>query len=119
MTGPPTADDVLAGDLAAERRQVQLRVDDLGTELAAIAESTAQTPDDEHDAEGSTIGYERARITALLAQARRDLAACDNALRRVQLGSYRTCTRCGGQIPAERLVALPATVVCVGCARAS
>lgn len=27
------------------------------------------------------------------------------------------CARCGGEIPAERLEALPDTMVCVGCSR--
>lgn len=30
----------------------------------------------------------------------------------------RTCDRCGGPIPAERVEALPDTRVCVGCAAA-
>lgn len=107
-----------AGALMARRRRTQIQVDDLATELAGIVESTAETPDDEHDAEGSTIGYERARVTALLARARGDLVACDDALRRLTRGEYQTCATCGGEIPAERLAALPATRVCVGCALA-
>lgn len=30
----------------------------------------------------------------------------------------RTCERCGGVVPAERVEALPDTRVCVGCSRA-
>lgn len=112
-----TLPDVTEADLEARREQAQLRVEDLVAELAAIAQSTAESPDDEHDAEGSTIGYERARITGLLARSRADLAECDAALVRSQVGTYGTCRACGVQIPAERLAALPATTLCVGCAR--
>ncbi|HWD53326.1 MAG TPA: hypothetical protein VG412_13070, partial [Acidimicrobiales bacterium] len=42
-------------------RVVRLRAD-LEAELEAIGESTASVPDDEHDPEGSTVGYERARV---------------------------------------------------------
>ena len=85
-------------------------------ELAAIAESTAAGPDDEHDAEGSTVGYERARVQGLLERARRALAELEVAAQRVPSGAYLRCERCGGQIRAERLAALPATRTCVHCA---
>jgi DnaK suppressor protein len=91
-------------------------VEDLRTELDAIIQSTTEVPDDEHDAEGATIGYERARVAALLAKAQKDLADCETALLRVKLGSYGACVGCGAEIPAERLAALPSTSVCEGCA---
>jgi DnaK suppressor protein len=89
---------------------------DLHREMAAIAESTALVPDDEHDAEGSTIGYERARVATLVARAERRIADLVVADERVRAGTYECCERCGGDIGAERLEALPATRVCVRCA---
>jgi hypothetical protein len=32
--------------------------------------------------------------------------------------AVRSCARCGGEIPTERVEALPDTQVCVGCSRA-
>ena len=104
------------GEVEGRLREV---IADLEAESAAVAAATAEGPDDEHDAEGSTVGYERARLAGLLARARRDLAGVEDAAVRVSSGTYGVCTGCGGAIGAERLAALPATKVCVTCAFAS
>jgi RNA polymerase-binding transcription factor DksA len=89
----------------------------LGAELdGMIADAVDTNADDEHDPEGSTVAYERAQVTALLAEARSRLGEADQALSRLAEGRYATCEACGGIIPAERLAALPATRTCVGCA---
>jgi len=110
------------GGLAAARieavRDEAVRVaEDLRAELAAIGESTEARPDDEHDAEGSTVGYERARVAALLAVAETSLRQLDDALGRLREGDYGRCTRCGGEIAPERLRALPGAAYCAACAR--
>lgn len=89
---------------------------DLEADLAAIGESTAQSPDDEHDAEGSTVAYERARVTALLAHAKRRLAGLEAAAGRAGGEGQDRCEGCGRPIPAERLMALPDSRLCVQCA---
>jgi RNA polymerase-binding transcription factor DksA len=81
-----------------------------------IADAVDTNGDDEHDPEGSTVAYERAQVTALLAEARSRVRGVDEALSRLANGSYATCEACGGPIPPERLAALPATRTCVGCA---
>jgi DnaK suppressor protein len=91
------------------------RVADLRHELTAIAESTAASPDDEHDAEGATVGFERARVTALLAEAERALDEIERALARLDAGDYGWCEVCGDPIGDERLQALPTTTRCVRC----
>ncbi len=106
------AEETVKSDLVAARRSVA----DLRRERDGIVDSTVLVPDDEHDAEGSTIGFERARIAALLARSERRVADLEAALMRVLTGTYPRCERCGGEIGAERLEALPATRVCVSCA---
>jgi RNA polymerase-binding transcription factor DksA len=91
-------------------------VADLRRELDAIADSTALVPDDEHDAEGATIGFERARVSALLAASQRHVGDLEDALARIRVGTYNDCERCGHDIGLARLEALPATRLCVGCA---
>ena len=92
-------------------------VDDLRQELDAIfLAQQADPPDDEHDVEGSSVGFERARITALLRPAEARLAELEAALERSASGDYGTCERCGGPIGRDRLEALPATTSCVACA---
>jgi RNA polymerase-binding transcription factor DksA len=91
-------------------------VTDLEGDLAAIAESTADSPDDEHDAEGSTVGYERARVSALLDHARHRVVELSAALERLNGGEYGRCEGCGGEIGAARLEALSTTRLCIECA---
>jgi DnaK suppressor protein len=110
----PRSDPALALAVALER----LRADaaDLTMQLAAIAESTALAPDDEHDAEGPTIGYERARLRALLDRAETEASDVELARARLEAGRYGICEACGRPIPPERLEALPATTRCIACA---
>lgn len=105
-----------SASLVADRDRTRVGIADLEGELAAIAESTVLVPDDEHDAEGSTVGFERARVTALLNAARHHLVDIEGAVIRAQRGEMGHCERCGTVIGAERLAALPATVLCVECA---
>ncbi|MDA1202362.1 MAG: TraR/DksA family transcriptional regulator, partial [Planctomycetota bacterium] len=47
----------------------------------------------------------------------RELASIENALERMQEGSYGQCEVCGGRIPVARLQALPYATMCIGCQR--
>ncbi|MDQ4090367.1 MAG: hypothetical protein M3163_08705, partial [Actinomycetota bacterium] len=62
----------------------------------AIVEAAALSPpDDEHDPEGSTVGFERALVIDLVAQAEADVAALDVALAQLGAGTYGQCVGCG------------------------
>jgi len=105
--------------LAAERGAAARLVADLQGELAGIIAGQGENvPDDEHDVEGSSVGYERARVTALLAHAEARVAEADAAVERVAARSYGACEHCGGPIGGERLDALPTARRCVSCASA-
>ncbi|HLX77658.1 MAG TPA: TraR/DksA C4-type zinc finger protein [Acidimicrobiales bacterium] len=108
--------DVIAEQLSRTRAATVVLVTDLEDDLAAIAESTSMGPDDEHDPEGSTVGYERARVGSLLERTRRYLSDLDAALERVRLGTYGFCDHCGEAILPERLKVLPTATLCVDCA---
>ena len=43
----------------------------------------------------------------------------DAALARIEDGTYGTCTRCGKEIPVERLEVYPWASLCIDCARLS
>lgn len=113
---PPEDDDPRLQTLERARTDAAMLVADLRAELRAIGESTDASPDDEHDAEGSTVGYERARVSGLLERAERTLTEVSAALERLQQGRYGICMACGAVIPPERLAALPATLRCAICA---
>jgi RNA polymerase-binding transcription factor DksA len=102
---------------SGERVRLLLQIDSLEhrfDDIVSAAELTST--DDEHDPEGTTIAYERAQVWALLAQARHDLAAIDEAAPGLADGELPTCHECLGPIGAERLLALPGVRTCIRCA---
>jgi DnaK suppressor protein len=109
----------VTADLEAERAAARRLVEDLRAELHGIvAAQEATPPDDEHDVEGSSVGYERARVSALLVDAEGRLAEVSAAAQRLADGSYGRCEMCGGPTGEERLAALPTARRCVSCAAA-
>ena len=46
-----------------------------------------------------------------------ELRAIDEALRRIEAGSYGECVRCGDEIAPERLGVVPHAPLCQSCAR--
>jgi len=89
----------------------------LKAELNGIIESALQSNnDDEHDPDGATSGYERAKATAMLQQAELRLVEIDRAVARTTDGSYGGCERCGGAIGEDRLEAISTTTRCAPCA---
>jgi len=105
--------------LDAARHTALARIGAMASEFDEIVAGAAgSNADDEHDPEGATIAFERARTGALLLEARASLADVDRALARLDDGSYWTCEHCGAPIAAERLAARPATRTCIGCATA-
>ena len=105
-------------ELQHQRDELEERIRRLQEEVAGIVDATADVAtDDEHDPEGATIAFERARVSALLDQSRAHLDDVDDALRRLDAGGYGRCVKCGDEIGAERLEALPSTRTCIACAR--
>ena len=89
----------------------------LALELAGLAgDAEDANGDDEHDPEGSTLAYERARVAALLADAESNLRDLDRARAKLADGTYAVCEVCGRNIPRDRLQALPGTRTCIDCA---
>jgi DnaK suppressor protein len=103
--------------LRVERAHALARIEAMQADLDSIVSATtAANTDDEHDPEGSTIAYERARVAALLAAAHSNIEDLDCALARLAAGTYSVCERCHSQISSERLAALPAGRTCIDCA---
>jgi RNA polymerase-binding transcription factor DksA len=67
------------------------------------------------DHDGDDSGYDRDTRIALIMSSRRALSEIARALRRMALGTYGRCERCGTTIPAERLEVLPHTRFCAPC----
>jgi DnaK suppressor protein len=69
-----------------------------------------------HMAELGSDNFEQEFTLSLLATEEDTLGAIEDALERVENGTYGTCEECSGSIPKARLDALPHTPVCVKCA---
>jgi RNA polymerase-binding protein DksA len=65
-----------------------------------------EDPSSDFDAEAAFVLTERAEEYVL---------EIDEALARVENGTYGFCTSCGADIPLERLRVLPTTPLCVDC----
>ncbi len=102
----------------AELARLDIQIESLTAsfdDIVAAAELTST--DDEHDPEGTTIAFERSQVSSLLRQATADRAAMRSMLGRLDEPGYGSCERCHGFIGVERLLALPAALLCVDCAR--
>jgi RNA polymerase-binding transcription factor DksA len=75
--------------------------------------------EDQSGADAGQATEERSELLGQLEHARQRVQAIDEALARMDEGSYGTCVVCGGAIPAERLEARPLSVRCVRCAEAA
>lgn len=70
----------------------------------------------ESGADAGQATEERSELLAALEVARQRVRAVDEALSRMDDGTYGTCVVCGATIPDERLEARPLSVRCVRCA---
>ena len=103
--------------ILAERERHTARVAALQKTFDNIVASTVDDPpDDEHDPEGATIAFERQQLATFIADAQASIAALDEALARLDAGTYGVCEVCRTAIAPARLDARPTARRCVGCA---
>lgn len=81
-----------------------------------LAARRSDSADDEHDPEGSTLSSEWSMLEAVRTAEQRELDEIDEALARLDAGSYGVCAGCGRDIPLDRLRARPMATTCVQCA---
>ena len=67
--------------------------------------------------EGDPIIYEREINMALRRRTTRKVRSLQDALKRFDEGTYGVCERCGREISAQRLEALPQARLCIECAQ--
>jgi DnaK suppressor protein len=71
---------------------------------------------DEGFADTSQVTAERGEIEALSGKLTDTLRDIDDALAKLDAGTYGRCERCGGEIGTARLEAMPAARLCITCA---
>jgi DnaK suppressor protein len=106
-------------DLEERRRRVLAVIEhrerggSLEEEIGELVSSSA----DNHLADTASETYEREMDEGLEQDAQEQLREVDAALRRIDDGTYGTCSSCGKPIPVERLEAVPWTTLCIEDAR--
>jgi DnaK suppressor protein len=106
----------LRAELESDREALRAQVTRLEAEFAEESQ-TRPSSDDEVDTGSATS--ERERTMSLARHARGQLALIEEALERVEAGTYGVCVTCGQGIDPDRLEARPQSVQCMTCQRAS
>ena len=101
--------------LETERGEVRRQLDDLGARRDA--EGIEDPELNEGFADAGQAAAERASLLTLVRSLRDTLSDVEQALARMDAGTYGTCERCGQPIDEERLEALPAARLCMTCKR--
>ena len=88
----------------------------LATELQAMGIDRGTF--DEGFADSGQVTAERGEVDALVGSLTETLSDIDNALAKIDSGTYGTCEQCGKPIGEARLEAMPAARLCIECASA-
>ena len=105
-----TSHAVLRDQLQEERSRVREQLARLGHG------DDADLDFDENFADSGQVTAERGEVEALSGQLSETLSDIESALAKFDSGTYGTCERCGGEIGADRLEAMPAARLCITCA---
>jgi DnaK suppressor protein len=102
--------------LEQERARLQELLDSPTTAPLANSQqedSSELSSYDQHPADAASDTLEREQALGIAEHAKAALLQVEDALRRVEAGEYGRCTRCGQEIPAERLEERPESPYCV------
>jgi RNA polymerase-binding protein DksA len=70
---------------------------------------------DNHPADAASETFERTKNYALDENFREIIDSIDEALRKIEDGTYGTCDRCAQPIKVDRLKAIPYATLCIQC----
>jgi RNA polymerase-binding protein DksA len=101
--------------LLEERKRVVDAIENIHQENpGSIADETEElTFQDNHLGDVATATFDREMASTLEDNSTHLLGEIDAALSRIEAGTFGTCERCGKEIGAERLEALPWATLCI------
>ena len=88
-----------------------------GSSLTEETGELSGSTSDNHLADSASETYERELEEGLEEDAQAQLREVEDALARIEDGTYGSCSACGKEIPKERLEAVPWTTLCIDDAR--
>lgn len=106
----------MSDDTAKIKAQLEDRLRTLQERLGEINETLRQPEDDDIEEQAAEVDDDD--ILERMGRANRDeVRLIEEALRRIDEGTYGKCLICGRPIPDRRLQALPETETCMECAQ--
>ena len=100
----------------ALKGMLEVRRQEIVDKLRTIREAMPDQRLDVQDAEEQAVTDFAKDMEFALVQMKADtLSRIDEAMRRLEAGTYGECAECGTEIPAARLKALPFAVLCRDC----
>ena len=116
---PTDSDGSAAIDLVAVRAALEAQRGELLASAPDLDDEVFRTRSDVSDGSGETehlVVAEQKDVTARVdALTERAIEEIDEALARLDAGTYGRCVDCGKPIPVERLEAVPASATCLDC----
>ena len=103
--------------LLNERKRVLESIEFLHDESPRSPDRDTEMNLDNHMAESASITLEHEIEETLEENAEQILTEIDDALARIEAGTFGTCVTCGEPIPLERLEAIPYATQCIDCKR--
>jgi len=114
---PVATNEVLKRRLEEERDRLKREIEELASQASVMVGLAS-----EHDAYGNHLAdeassdtFEHEKLLALENHLRGLLSNVEDALLKFDTGAYGKCERCGREINAERLEALPYASLCIDC----
>lgn len=102
--------------LLSERQRLVRELERMGERLQQVDEIGVVEASSEDDyADVATETFEREKGFALESSVQGMLRMVEDALRKIDVGKYGICERCGNPIDVERLRALPFASLCIRC----
>lgn len=109
----------LVARLEADLARLQADVDELSrSHRDSLSEASGENAYRDHMADQGSATFERELDLTFEENERDALEHVKAALDRVEAGTYGVCTRCGAEIPAGRLEAMPTATMCIKCKEA-
>ncbi len=103
-------------DFSAYKQQIKTQIADLRARLAAV--ETALDEPASADLDDQSIELEDDEVLETVGRAGlQEIKLLEDALGRIEDGSYGTCHKCGAEISAQRLSAVPFALLCRDCVR--
>jgi RNA polymerase-binding protein DksA len=104
--------------LVDERERIASTIEHLHeSNSRSFEEETEEETYDNHLADSATATLNREIDSTLEENSEHVLTGIDEALDRIESGTFGMCSRCGKQIAEERLEAIPYATRCIDCQR--